>query len=114
MAPDRGDVATPEERLQILLQAVKDDPEDPLGYYLVGLEYSKMARYDDATKAYRRAIELKQDFTAAYRDLGKALRDGGRPDEAVSAFEKGIAVAERTHDVQTKKEMQVFLRRLKE
>ena len=110
----KGTVATPEERIQVLVQTLKEDPNDPLGYYLIGIEYYKMARYDEAASAHRRAIELMEDYTAAYRDLGKALRDAGRREEAIAAFERGIAVAERTHDVQTMKEMQVFLRRLLE
>jgi len=105
-------MATPEERIQVLVGALKEDPNDPLGYFLVGIEYYKIGRYDDAASAYRRAIELMDDYTAAYRDLGKALRDAGRREEAIAAFERGIAVAQRTHDVQTMKEMQVFLRRL--
>jgi len=107
-------MATPEERIQVLVQTLKEDPNDPLGYYLVGMEYYKMARYDEAVSAYRRAIELMEDYTAAHRDLGKALREAGRREEAIAAFERGIAVAQRTHDVQTMKAMQVFLQRLME
>jgi len=55
---------------------------------------------------------LKPDYTAAYRGLGRALERAGRPDEARAAYGQGLEVAQRTGDLQTKKEIEVFLRRL--
>lgn len=49
---------------------------------------------------------------AAYRGLGRALEKVGRTDEAKAASRKGIEVGQQTGDLQTKQEMEVFLRRL--
>jgi Flp pilus assembly protein TadD len=105
-------VSAAEERVRVLLASVEEEPEDPLGHYLLGTEYAALHRYDEAAASFRRAIEYKPDYTAAFRDLGKALREAGRIEEARSAFEAGLAVADQTHDVQTGKEMRVFLARL--
>ncbi len=102
-----------EERLRAIEQVVRDEPEDPLGHYLLGIEYRMLGRLDDAANALRRAIERDPDYTAAYRELGKALRDAGKREEAIDAFERGLAVAERTRDLQTGKEMAVLLKRLR-
>ena len=107
-------MSTPEERLAVLLASVDEDPDDPLGHYLVGTEYATLGRRVEAVASFRRAISCKPDYTAAFRELGKSLRDDGRREEAQSAFEEGLAVADRTHDVQTAKEIRVLLRRLRE
>lgn len=92
---------------------MRDDPDDPLGHYMLGLEYARLRRPEDAANAFRRAADLNPDHTAAWRELGKALRDAGRPEEAVAAFETGLEVAARTGDLQTAKEIGVFLRRVR-
>jgi len=44
--------------------------------------------------------------------LGKALASAQRNEEALSAWQEGIAAAERKGDKQAMREMQVFARRL--
>ena len=41
------------------------------------------------------AIRLKGDYSAAYRGLGRALEQVGRPDEAKAAYVTGCEVAAR-------------------
>ena len=67
---------------------------------------------EEAVAEYREAVRLKPDYTAAHRGLGRALERAGRPDDAIAAYRRGLEVAEGTGDLQTKKEMEVFLRRL--
>ena len=56
--------------------------------------------------------ELKPDYSAAHRGLGRVLERAWRRDDARAAYRKGLAVAARTGDLQTKKEIEVFLHRL--
>jgi hypothetical protein len=44
--------------------------------------------------------------------LGRALERAGRREEARAAYRRGLEVAARTGDLPTKKEIEVFLRRL--
>jgi Tfp pilus assembly protein PilF len=60
------------------------------------------------------AVQLKPDYSAAWRLLGQAQIAAGRNDDAASSFERGIQVAEQVGDRQVGKEMQVFLRRLRQ
>ncbi len=107
-------MAVPDERLRALHDAIREEPGDPLGYFLLGLEYVRLGRLLDAIDAFETAIRINPDYTAAYRELGKSLRDAGRRREAADILGQGVVVAERTHDSQTLKEMLVFLKRLKD
>ncbi|HVR49302.1 MAG TPA: tetratricopeptide repeat protein, partial [Pseudorhodoferax sp.] len=51
-------------------------------------------------------------YSAAWKLLGKALEQLGRPDEAQAAWTQGLAVAGQRGDMQSVKEMTVFLKRL--
>jgi len=49
-------------------------------------------RFDEAAAHYRRAIQLRPEYAAAYSNLGTALRAQKRLDEAVAAYERAIAL----------------------
>lgn len=75
-------------------------------------EYLKLGQLGQAVGHLRKAIAHDPNYSAAWKRLGKALADAGRTDEAVTAYENGIRVAEEKGDVQAAKEMRVFLKRL--
>ena len=49
-----------------------------------------MRKFQEASVAYRRAIELKPDYVEAYMNLGIALHDLGRLDGAIEACRQAI------------------------
>ncbi|MCJ8169370.1 tetratricopeptide repeat protein [Atopomonas sediminilitoris] len=57
-------------------------------------------------------LAFDQDYSAAWKLLGKALLSQGSADDARNAWQQGIAAAQRKGDKQAEKEMQVFLRKL--
>lgn len=65
-----------------------------------------------ATEALRAALGFDPAYSAAWKQLGKALTAAGEREAAMDAWRQGIAVAEQRGDKQAQKEMQVFLRRL--
>jgi Tfp pilus assembly protein PilF len=67
---------------------------------------------DRAIEHLHVAVALDADYSAAWKSLGKALTQAGRPDEALAAYRKGIEVATRCGDMQALREMTVFARRL--
>jgi uncharacterized protein HemY len=73
----------------------------------------KHKEFDQAIVHLRAAVAHDADYSAAWKMLGKALAAAGQNDEAVTAYEHGIAVAQSRGDMQAVKEMQVFLKRLK-
>jgi uncharacterized protein HemY len=100
------------DRIEQFKEVIKTDPNDETLHYGLGIECCKADRYAEAVEAFRTAIRLKPDYSAAYRELGKALTKIGQTEEARKIYEEGIVVAEKKGDLQTKKEMQVFLNRL--
>lgn len=87
-------------------------PEDPVVRFGLAGVYLEAGRAEDAAREYREAIRLKPDYSAAHRGLGRALERTGRLAEARAAYARGLDVARQTGDLQTGKEMEVFLRRL--
>jgi len=99
-------------RLEQFRQIVEMDPDDYFSHFGYAGALFEAGHYPEAVREYREAIRLKPDYSAAIRDLGKALEKVGAYDEAIQVYRQGIPIAERNGDLQTLKEMQVFLRRL--
>lgn len=107
-----ADEASEPSRLEQFRQIVDMDPDDYFSHFGYASELAEAGRYPEAVDEFRQAIRLKPDYSAAIRDLGRALENIGAIDEARQTYREGIPIAERNGDLQTAKEMQVFLRRL--
>lgn len=81
--------------------------------YSLGNEYIKEANFEEAITHLKKAIELNESYSAAWKLYAKALAENNQTEDAINAYEKGIKVAEANGDKQAVKEMQVFLKRLK-
>jgi Tfp pilus assembly protein PilF len=97
------------ENLEKMLAAGQDSA---LLRYSLGTAYQKAGEMGPARAHLARAVELDATYSAAWKAYGKVLAELGLADDAKSAFEKGIEVAEQRGDIQAAKEMKVFLRRL--
>jgi tetratricopeptide (TPR) repeat protein len=87
-------------------------PDDPVVRFGLAGAYLDAGQADDAIIEYEETIRLKPDYSAAHRGLGRALERAGRRADAIAAYRKGLDIASQTGDLQTKKEIEVFLRRL--
>ncbi|MCG6941805.1 MAG: tetratricopeptide repeat protein [Thiohalocapsa sp.] len=76
--------------------------------YGLGNEYLKADRLDVALEHLAEAVRMEPGYSAAWKLYGKALAAAGRHEEAMKAFDHGIAAAESKGDVQAAKEMRVF------
>jgi tetratricopeptide (TPR) repeat protein len=65
-----------------------------------------------AVKHAEAAVQLDPEYSAAWKALGRALTAADRNAEALTAYERGAAVADRRGDRQAAKEMRVFAKRL--
>ena len=101
-------------RVEQFRQIVEMDPDDYFSHFGYAGALFDAGQYHEAVQAYRQAVRLKPDYSAAFRDLGKALEKSGAREEALQVYRQGIPIAERNGDLQTLKEMQVFLRRLEQ
>ncbi|MBB3258103.1 tetratricopeptide (TPR) repeat protein [Paraburkholderia bannensis] len=81
-----------EAALEYLARLTRRNPKAPEVHYNRGALLGKLGRYDEELDAYRRAIELKPDFVAAWTNLGVALRDLHRFDDALRHFKKAVSI----------------------
>lgn len=95
--------------LERMLAAGRDDELLRFG---LGNACLKAGRLEDAVRHLRRALEFEPGYSAAWKLLGRTLADLGCIDDAIAAFGTGIATARARGDVQSAREMEVFLRRL--
>jgi Flp pilus assembly protein TadD len=95
-----------------LLELVGTPRDGALLRFSLGSEYLKCADFDSAVAHLRAAVEKNPEYSAAWKLLGQAFARSGRDEEALAAYRKGIAVAEKKGDKQAAKEMAVFARRL--
>lgn len=101
-----------DSRIQKFQLLLAKDPQDPMLHYGLGIELSRSGRFEEAVGSFEEAIRVNPKYTAAYRQLGKSLETLGRNEEAQRAYQDGIALGLETGDLQTVKEMKVFLKRL--
>ncbi|MFQ5696320.1 MAG: tetratricopeptide repeat protein [Terriglobia bacterium] len=101
-----------DDKVEQLKQLIEDDPSDSVLHYGLGAELLRRKDYPAAAHALRKALELKPDYSAAYRELGKAMERLNMRDEAVDFYKMGLAVAQQNGDLQTAREIEVFLKRL--
>ena len=101
-----------EARLALLRKLAAEDPADATTHFLLGRELLGHGRAAEAIPAFEAAIRADADYAAAYRQLGNALEQAGRADEAAATYRSGVEVAARTNDLQAGKEMNAFLKRL--
>jgi len=101
-----------QDRIEEFKEVVEIMPDDPVVRFGLAGAYLAAGQADAAAAEYAEAIRLKPDYSAAHRGLGRALERAGRIAEAKAAYAKGLEVASGTGDLQTKREIEVFLRRL--
>jgi Tfp pilus assembly protein PilF len=95
------------------LEKLLDGPRDnALLRFSLGNEYLKVGDTMQALAHLRKAVEQDPMYSAAWKMLGRAFMEAGRLEEALSAYQEGILVAETKGDKQAAKEMTVFARRI--
>lgn len=97
------------ERLQALLDAGRDDALLRFGLGNACLQAGDPVA---ATTHLTATTRHDPDYSAAWKLLGKAWLALGRDADAEAAWRAGLDAAARRGDVQSSKEMTVFLRRI--
>jgi len=99
-------------RSDMFRKLLEKDPDNPMVLYSLGSELFKEGRFGEARDLLQRAVENKPDYSVAYRMLGRAHFELHENSEARNVFLKGKEVAQKNGDLQTVKEIDVFMRRL--
>jgi uncharacterized protein HemY len=99
-------------RSDMFRKLIERDPDNPMILYSLGNELFKEKKYAEAGEYLRRAVQNKPDYSVAYRMLGRTLYELSEDAEARRVFAEGREVAQKNGDLQTVKEIDVFVRRL--
>ncbi len=99
------------DRLEQLREIAEREPDDAMSQYGFGKALMGAGRYDEAIETLSRAILVDPNYSAAFRDLGRAYLESKRAAQAIKIFSRGIPIAEQRGDLQTVREMQIFMKR---
>lgn len=100
------------QRVESLRELLAEDDTDVTTRFMLATELARLDRHGEAAAHFGCILEADPDYTAAYRGLGRACMALGEAERARAVFTAGLAVAERTGDMQSGREMASFLRRL--
>ena len=98
-------------RIESLVKMLNGPRDGALLRFSLGNEYLKEDDPITASKYFQDAVDRDNNYSAAWKALGKSLAESGDHAGALAAYEKGITVAEARGDIQAAKEMTVFAKR---
>ncbi len=103
---------TQQARIAALQAQIGGSRDGALLRYALARALLEAGHDESAINALREALQFDAGYSAAWKELGRALHKCGDNEAAAEVFRKGMAVAEKRGDVQAGKEMRVFLRRI--
>jgi tetratricopeptide (TPR) repeat protein len=93
-------------RLQKLLDFLKNEPNDPFLKYALATEYVNSNDHQKALLYYEDLIANHADYVGTYYHLGKLYEALGRKNEAVKTYQDGMLVARKMNDMHSFSELQ--------
>jgi tetratricopeptide (TPR) repeat protein len=100
------------ERLQMLTQFLRENPNDAFARYGLAMEYSNRGEIEQALNEFNQLLSVHPDYAAGYFMAAQMLARIGRADEAKKFLEGGIGAAARTGNSYAMGEMQAMLAEL--
>lgn len=98
-----------EDRVQLLSQFLRENPNDAFARYGLAMEFSNRGEIATALGEFTKLLELHPDYAAGYFMAAQMLARAGRTAEAKGFLEGGIAAAARTGNSHAQGEMQAML-----
>jgi len=102
-----------EDRVERFRQIIEMDPDDVLGHFGAGKACLDLKRFGEAASHFEKVVEIQNDYSVAWANLGQAYVALGEKDKAIATLEKGIVVAEGKGDMMPARDMKVRLDKLK-
>ena len=96
-------------REQLIREALEADPNDPLVHFAAGAFYDSERRFEEAVAAYRHAVQLNDQYSAAWLGLARACSALDEEDDARAAYQAAIEAAQARGDLKVRNEAQAEL-----
>ncbi|MGA8048750.1 MAG: c-type cytochrome biogenesis protein CcmI [Burkholderiales bacterium] len=98
MVRQEGHAVTPQQisdMVEKLAQRMKQNPDDPQGWVMLGRSYAVLGRFEESAQAYARAAALVKDDAALLADYADSLamaRGGNLQGEPYALVKRGLAI----------------------
>ena len=86
-----------DQAIQCFNKAILFDPLDYEAYNEKGNAFLGLRNFNEATIAFKKAYEINQNFLSALSNIGVALSNSNKHEEAVVYYDKLIALENRTY-----------------
>ncbi len=96
---------TPEQRLAAFRSHVAQRPDDPFARYSLAMALRSAGDRTGAIAEFRELAQRFPDYVPTYLMLGQALGEDGRAEDALRAFQDGVAAARRKGDGHAEREL---------
>jgi Tfp pilus assembly protein PilF len=96
-------------RLEMLEQMVRQDPNNTFARYGLAMEYANSGDLAQAVVEFRTLLQHDENYAAAYYHAGQALEKLGKIEQARAMYEQGIEASTRKGDVHTRSEIEAAL-----
>jgi len=97
-------------RLDMLLEFIKNEPEDEFLKYALATEYLRLNQADKALAYYEDLVNNHPNYTGTYYHLGKLYEALNRKPDAITTYEKGMAITREKRDNHAFSELQAVYR----
>src|SRR3546814_67920 len=93
-------------RLQQLIEFLKESPGDAFLTYALATEYLKLGQTEQALLFYEALVHDHPEYVGTYYHLGKLYEALGRQADAVTTYENGMQAARNKRDMHALSELQ--------
>jgi len=93
-------------RLEKLLEFLKNEPDDEFLLYALATEYLRLNQTDNALSYYEKLVNEHPAYVGTYYHLGKLYEALNRKEDAVSTYENGMNAAREARDNHAYAELQ--------
>ena len=97
-----------QQRIRLLEQFVKDEPDDPFNWFALALEQMKFDRAK-ALETFEYVLTRHPDYLPTYYHAGSLYQGIGNQERAVSILNAGVDLARRLGDKKTLSELRMLL-----
>lgn len=97
------------KRVDLLLDMLKNEPNDVFLIYALALEHAKNERVNDAIALLEKTVIIDENYLPAYYQLGKLYEKTEESQKAIQVYRKGIFIAQSKKDMKSLGELEEAL-----
>jgi Flp pilus assembly protein TadD len=101
-------VTMPHPRIEPLKKVLAIDPNDDVAWFGLGKAHMEDRSWEEAIAAFRRCVNVKPTYSAAYYALAQCLQQVGRTDECRHICDQGIDVSRKNGDAMVTKNLEAL------